>query len=235
MPEDICLLNETLVCKICQTDFHQELPKEDLYSIKYFTNSDRQGLLTKYALCKEEHIRTRMHKLDTTHTNSWFCNLKYFYVYKAALDIEWNPNYNLQIQVRHYTESTRNAGYAYDLNQSRIFSLAKIQLGESNQDIAKALELQMNDQSNYSYSDEDISLIMRALILLSQKQNKKSWIESFKNLLTRPILNLIIIKYQKTSKEILITQSLFVQVALCLSKRLNQNNIRIIAKNAIKN
>ena len=88
MPEDIRLLNETLVCKICWTDFHQELPKEDPCSIEYFTNGDGQGLLTKYALCKEEHIRTRMHKLDTTQEDSWFCNLEHFYAYKAALDIE---------------------------------------------------------------------------------------------------------------------------------------------------
>ena len=67
-----------------------------------------------------------MHKLDTTQEDSWFCNLEYFYAYKAAQDIEWNPNYNLWTRVRHYTESTRNAGHAYDLNQSRIFCLAKI-------------------------------------------------------------------------------------------------------------
>ena len=48
-------------------------------------------------------------------------------------------------RVRHYTEFTGNAGHAYDLNQSRIFLLAKIQLGESNQDLAEALEPQMND------------------------------------------------------------------------------------------
>ena len=50
------------------------------------------------------------------------------------------PNYNLWTRVHHYTESTRNAGYAYNFNQSRIFHLAKIQLGESNQDLAEALE-----------------------------------------------------------------------------------------------
>ena len=67
-----------------------------------------------------------MHKLDTTREDSWFCSLEHFYAYKAAQDIEWNPNYNLWTRVRHYTESTRNAGHAYDLNQSRIFRLAKI-------------------------------------------------------------------------------------------------------------
>ena len=57
-----------------------------------------------------------MHKLDTTQEDSWFCNLEYFYVYKAAQNIEWNPNYNLWIRVCHYTESTRNAGHAYNFN-----------------------------------------------------------------------------------------------------------------------
>ena len=124
-----------------------------------------------------------MHKLDTTREDSWFCNLEHFYAYKAAQDIEWNPNYNLWTRVRHYTESTRNAGHAYDLNQSRIFHLAKIQLGESNQDLAEALEPQMNDRSNQNYSDEDISLIMRVFnITLSEtKQEILNWIlqESF--------------------------------------------------------
>ena len=95
MLEDIFLFNNTLVCKICWTDYYQQLPREELQSIKYFTNGDRQDLLTKCALCKEEHIRTRMHKLDTTQEDSWFCNLEYFYTYKVAQDIEWNPNYNL--------------------------------------------------------------------------------------------------------------------------------------------
>lgn len=162
MPDDIRLLNNILVCKVCWTDFHQQLSREDPCSIEYFTNGDGQGLLTKCKLCQEEGIRSRMHKLDSSSEDSWFCNLEHFYAYKAARDVEENPNRNLWIRVRHYTESTRNAGHSYDLNQSRIFRLAKIQLGESNQDLAEALEPQVNDQSNQNYSDEDISLIMRA-------------------------------------------------------------------------
>jgi len=103
-----------------------------------------------------------MHKLYTIQEDSWFCNLEHFYTYKAAQDVEWNPNYNLWTKICHYTESTRNAGHAYDLNQSRIFRLAKIKLGESNQEITEALEPQMNNQSNQNYSDDDISIIMRA-------------------------------------------------------------------------
>ena len=65
-----------------------------------------------------------MHKLDTTFEDSWFYTLEHLYAYKAAKDVEWNPNYNLWLRVRHYTEFTRNAGYAYDLNQIRIYWLA---------------------------------------------------------------------------------------------------------------
>jgi hypothetical protein len=103
-----------------------------------------------------------MHKLDTVEEDTWFCNLEHLYAYKAAKDIEWNPNYNLWTQVKHYTESTRNAGHVYDLNQSRIYRLAQIQLGESNEQIASALEPLATDRSNQDYTDEEINLIMRA-------------------------------------------------------------------------
>ena len=73
-----------------------------------------------------------MHKLDSIDDDTWFCDLEHLYAYKAAQDIVYNPNYNLWIRVRHYTESTRNAGHAYNLNQSRIFRLAKIWLDKSN-------------------------------------------------------------------------------------------------------
>ena len=103
-----------------------------------------------------------MHKIDSINDDTWFCDLEHLYAYKAAQDVVYNPNYNLWIRVRHYTESTRNAGHAYNLNQSRIFRLAKIWLGESNQNITAALEPQANDQLNQEYSNEDISLIIRA-------------------------------------------------------------------------
>ena len=103
-----------------------------------------------------------MHKLNTIREDAWFCDLEHLYAYKAAQDIEWNPNYNLWIRVRHYTESTRNAGHSYDLNQDRIFRLAKIQLGESAQDIVDALEPQITDRYNQGYSNEEINLLVRA-------------------------------------------------------------------------
>ena len=101
-----------------------------------------------------------MHKLDTIREDSWFCNLEHLYAYKAAQDIEWNPNYNLWTRVCHYTESTRNAGHYYDMNQDRIFRLAKIQLGESAQELVDALEPQITDHYNQGYSNEEINLIV---------------------------------------------------------------------------
>ena len=67
-----------------------------------------------------------MHKLNTIHEDSWFCNLEHLYAYKAAQDIEWNSNYNLWTRVCYYTESTRSARHYYDINQDRIFHFAKI-------------------------------------------------------------------------------------------------------------
>ncbi|CAG8801662.1 22361_t:CDS:1, partial [Dentiscutata erythropus] len=61
----------------------------------YFTNGDGKETLIQYKLCKEECIRSRMYKLDTIREDSWFCNLEHLYAYKAASDVEWNPNLNL--------------------------------------------------------------------------------------------------------------------------------------------
>ena len=124
-----------------------------------------------------------MHKLDTIWEESWFCSLEHLYAYKAAQDIEWNSNYNLWTQVRHYTESTSNAGHTYDLNQDRIFRLAKIQLGESNQDVIDALEPLITDRYNQGYSDEEINLLVRAphVELSETEEQELQWIlnESF--------------------------------------------------------
>jgi hypothetical protein len=103
-----------------------------------------------------------MYKLDTISEDSWFCNLEHLYAYKAARDVEYNPEYNLWLRVQHYTESTRNAGHAYDLNQSRIYRLAAVQLDESDETIAQALVPQKTDCFNQDYSDSEISIILRA-------------------------------------------------------------------------
>jgi len=103
-----------------------------------------------------------MYKLDSLQADTWFCNLEHLYAYKAASDVEYNPNYNLWIRVKHYTESTRNAGHSYDLNQSRIYRLAQIQILGNNEDLTQALEPLETDRSNQAFTDDDIQLIMRA-------------------------------------------------------------------------
>ena len=60
------------------------------------------------------------------------------------------------------TESTRSAGHYYDINQDRIFRLAKIQLGESAQELVDALEPQITDHYNQGYSNKEINLIVCA-------------------------------------------------------------------------
>ena len=161
-PEEIRPFEQTLICKGCWIDFHQDLDPEDPRSIEFFTNGEGRGTLTECKLCREQGIRSKMIKLDSIREDTRFCNLECLYAYKAAKDVEWNSNYNLWTRVRHYTESTRNAGHAYDLNQSRIYRLAQIQIGESNEDLAHALEPQAADLSNQDYTYNEVNVIMRA-------------------------------------------------------------------------
>ena len=171
-PEEIRPLEQTLVCKGCWIDFHHALDQDDPRSIEFFTNGEGRGTLTECMLCAKQCIRSRMIKLDSTQEDTRFCNLECLYAYKAAKDVEWNPNYNLWTRVRHYTESTRNAGHAYDLNQSRIYRLAQTQIGESDEDLAHALEPQIADRSNQDYTYDKVNIIMRASqIQLSLKYN----------------------------------------------------------------
>ena len=88
---------------------------------------------------------------DSIAQDLWFCNLEHMYAYKAYTDIWYNPNYNLWIRIKHYTESTCYAGSGYELNQTCIFRLAKVLLEESDLTIQEALEPQINDQMNYDY------------------------------------------------------------------------------------
>jgi hypothetical protein len=99
---------------------------------------------------------------DSINQDLWFCNLEHMYAYKAYTDVLYNPNYNLWIRIKCYTESTRYAGGGYDLNQTCIFRLAKVLLEESDQTIQEALEPQINDQMNHEWSMNEMALILRA-------------------------------------------------------------------------
>src|SRR5260363_422923 len=146
----------------CWIDFYHDLDLDVSRSIKFFTNGEGRGTLTECKLCKEQGIRSKMIKLNSSREDVRFCNLEHLYAYKAAWDVESNPNYNLWTRVCHYTESSRNAGHSYDLNQSRIFRLVQIQIGESNEDLAHALEPQYDDHSNQDYTYDEVNVIMRA-------------------------------------------------------------------------
>jgi hypothetical protein len=84
------------------------------------------------------------------------------YAYKAHTDVLYNHNANLWARVQHYTVSTRSAGAQYEMNQTRIFRLAKILLEESDQTIQEALEPLSGDIINYPWTNEEISLVLRA-------------------------------------------------------------------------
>jgi len=103
-----------------------------------------------------------MHNLESLEQALWFCDLEHLYAYKAGQDVLYNSNYNLWTRIRHYTESNRSAGSQYEMNQTRIFRLAKIFLQELDQSLTEALEPLMTDRINQPWSQEEMSLVFRA-------------------------------------------------------------------------
>lgn len=161
-PETLKLLNQTLVCSGCYKDFHQELDQKDPRSIHYYTQGNGRGMLVNYKICNKSEPKNRMHNLENSIEDLWFCDLEHMYAYKAASDILYNPNYNLWTRIKHYTESTRSAGSYYHLNQTKVFRLAKVYLQETDLTLQEALEPQTTDRFNQSWNDEEISIILRA-------------------------------------------------------------------------
>src|SRR5260364_360299 len=233
-PEEIRPLNQTMVCKGCWIDFHHALELDDPRSIEFFTNGEGRGTLTECKLCKEQGIRSKMIKLNSSREDVRFCDLEHLYAYKAAQDVEHNPNYNLWTRVRHYTESTRNAGHSYDLNQSQIFRLAQIQIGESNEDLAHALEPQYDDHSNQGYTYDEVNVIMRAthveLTETEEQTLQRILAESFD--MSHP--NFDRRKPWKTCKETLQELQAFVNLVSWSKQMMNYDNMKICARNAMK-
>ena len=161
-PEDLRALNNQFVCRGCYSDYHYELPSDDPQRIYYYDQGDGRGTLVPCKICEETRPTSRMYSLESLEQALWFCDLEHLYAYKAGQDILYNPNYNLWTRIRHYTESNRSAGSQYEMNQTRIYRLAKIFLEESNQYLAEALEPQVTDRIHQPWSPEEMSLILRA-------------------------------------------------------------------------
>ena len=161
-PEDLRSMDTRMFCRGCYTDFHYELDREDPRSIAFYTHGEGRGLLVECQICQKSEPCSKMYRLDSLRAELWFCDLEHLYAYKASQDVLYNPNYNLWTRIRHYTESTQNAGHQYELNQTRIFRLATIRLHESDQTILEALEPQVNDRINNEWTDEDMTLVLRA-------------------------------------------------------------------------
>src|SRR6185295_4712421 len=96
------------------------LDREDSRSINFYTEDEGRGFLVECKVCQKSEPRSRMYQLESLSEELWFCDLTHLYAHKASQDILYNPNYNLWIRIRHYTESTRSARSQYDLNQTRI-------------------------------------------------------------------------------------------------------------------
>jgi len=143
-------------------DYHYDLDHNDPRSINFYNQGLGRGMLVTCKVCQHQDARSRMHNIESITEELWFCSLEHVYVHKVSRDILYNPNYNLWTRIRHYTESTRNAGHQYEMNQTRIFRLAKIYLQESDQDLTEALEPLATDRINQPWSYEEMSLILRA-------------------------------------------------------------------------
>ena len=161
-PEVLRLLEEKLVCPGCYSDFHCALDREDPRSIHFFTQGEGRGMLVNCKVCNKADTRPRMCQLDSLREELWFCELEHLYAYKASQDIQYNPNYNLWTRIKRYTESTKNAGHQYEMNQTRIYRLAKILLDENDQTIAQALEPLTSDRITQPWSYEEMQLILQA-------------------------------------------------------------------------
>ena len=73
------------------------------------------------------------------------------YAYKVCQDLIYNENYEIWTRIRHYTKSSQNAEYQYNLNQNRIYRLAQALLEEENlSQITELLIKQDNDQYNHN-------------------------------------------------------------------------------------
>ena len=162
LEEGLVELNNELTCKACNVDFHQALNREDSRSKYFYSQGEGKGTLVTCKVCKVEEPRNRMQYLESMSYDLWFCGHEHMYAYKAYTDILYNTNYNLQTRIRHYTESTKSARHQLELNQTRIFRLAKILLEESDQTIQEALEPLTSDLTNHSWSNDEISLVLRA-------------------------------------------------------------------------
>ena len=161
-PEDLQVLNNQFVCRGCVSDYYYELPLDDPQRIYYYSHGEGRGTLVQCKICGETRPTSKMNNLESLEQALWFCDLEHLYAYKAGQDVLYNANYNLWTRIRHYTESNRSAGSQYEMNQTRIFRLAKIFLQELDQSLTEALEPLMTDRINQPWSQEEMQLVLRA-------------------------------------------------------------------------
>jgi len=102
-----------------------------------------------------------MNYLESMQGDLWFCELEHMYAYKVSSDILYNPNYEIWTRIKHYTESNRSAGSQYDLNQDRIYRMAKVLLEENTQTIEEAMEEQDHDRYSCEWTSDEITILLR--------------------------------------------------------------------------
>ena len=109
-------MNNELICKACNIDFHQALNREDSRSKYFYSQGEGKGILVTCKVYKIEEPRNRMQYLKSMSYDLWFCGHEHMYAYKAYTDILYSTNYNLWTRIRYYTESTKSAGHQLELN-----------------------------------------------------------------------------------------------------------------------
>ena len=103
-----------------------------------------------------------MYRLESIREKFWFCELEHMYAYKVCQDLIYNENYEIWTRIRHYIESSQNAGYKYNLNQSRIYRLAQALLEEENpSQMTELLIEQDNNQYNHNWTTDEIDILLQ--------------------------------------------------------------------------
>jgi len=162
-PERLQLHENRLICTTCYKTYIEALDHDNPLSQEYYHHGLGRGTLVSCKICAQQKPRARMHRLESIRDELWFCELEHMYAYKVSQDLQHNPNYEIWTRIRHYTESTRNAGHQYNLNQSRIYRIVQVLLeDDNNKDMMEILEEQDTDQYNRDWTNDEITILLRS-------------------------------------------------------------------------
>ncbi|CAG8440263.1 785_t:CDS:2 [Scutellospora calospora] len=135
-------IDKDFKCRDCYGIFCESLQEDDDRRIQYYQSSEYQRKLVKCYICEIEHIRGIY--LDG---EGDFCDSIHQAAYKVYYDIQ-NPNKNIWISIKHYTQSRRTRLASQNINQTAVYRTVMIMQGKESMSYAEALETQVNDKWN---------------------------------------------------------------------------------------